>query len=281
MKLDIGKIRKSAERGNAKAQFQLGYAYFLGIDVKKNYHEAVKWFHKSEDQCNSNARYALIIAYADNGGVDRSLEVIVKCDYESGDRGDANSEYLHALYMMQRYTNAKEVFNRLIQQGIYSEQYQICEGMVQSFADDAVTWFRKAALKGHREAQSLLGSCYMNGFRVKPSTRMALRWFRKAAKQGDADAQYGLGSAYSLGRGVKQSITEAVKWYQKSAKKNNPDAQFSLGVCYANGDGVEKDIRKAYNWFAAAKNNGSAKAASALEPLLKCMMDEKRRRIIK
>ncbi len=38
--------RKSAEQGNADAQFNLGYCYMKGIGVEQNLNKAVEWHKK-------------------------------------------------------------------------------------------------------------------------------------------------------------------------------------------------------------------------------------------
>ena len=47
---DLIQMRQAAERGDAKAQYSLGVAYFKGEGVQKNYTEAVKWSLKAAEQ---------------------------------------------------------------------------------------------------------------------------------------------------------------------------------------------------------------------------------------
>jgi TRAP-type mannitol/chloroaromatic compound transport system permease small subunit len=42
----ISNLRTNAEQGVAEAQFKLGLAYGLGMDVPKDEVEAVKWYRK-------------------------------------------------------------------------------------------------------------------------------------------------------------------------------------------------------------------------------------------
>ena len=50
---------KSAEQGNANAQYNLGLCYKNGEVVDKDEKEAVKWFTKSAEQGNEGAKKAL------------------------------------------------------------------------------------------------------------------------------------------------------------------------------------------------------------------------------
>ena len=96
--------------------------------------------------------------------------------------------------------------------------------------EEAVKYFRKAAERGHADAQYQLGMCYEFGFGVEKDLSEAVKWFRKAAERGHADAQYQLGMCYDCGRGVKKDLNEAVKWFRKAAAQGNVDAQWCVGL---------------------------------------------------
>ena len=51
--------RKSADQGDADAQFNLGVCYDNGQGVAQSYKEAFKWYCKSADQGNSQAKDSL------------------------------------------------------------------------------------------------------------------------------------------------------------------------------------------------------------------------------
>ncbi len=61
--------RKSAEFGNAKAQYELGWCYANSEGVEKDYKEAVKWYRKSAEQGYAKAQYNLGLCYAKGEGV--------------------------------------------------------------------------------------------------------------------------------------------------------------------------------------------------------------------
>jgi hypothetical protein len=48
--------RKAAEQGDARAQFALGLAYYLGEGVPKDYTEGIKWNRKAAEQGNGGAK---------------------------------------------------------------------------------------------------------------------------------------------------------------------------------------------------------------------------------
>ena len=51
--------RKAAEQGDADAQYNLGNCYGRGEGVEQDKAEAVKWYHKAAEQGNKNAKEAL------------------------------------------------------------------------------------------------------------------------------------------------------------------------------------------------------------------------------
>jgi len=68
---------------------------------------------------------------------------------------------------------------------------------------------------------------------VAKDAEQAVSWYRRAADAGDADAQFSLGGCYSQGDGVAKDAEQAVSWYRRAADAGDADAQFNLGVCYA------------------------------------------------
>jgi len=53
-------IRKAAEQGNADAQNMLGYWYHAGCyGIKRDLDEAIKWYSKAAEQGHSDAKYEL------------------------------------------------------------------------------------------------------------------------------------------------------------------------------------------------------------------------------
>jgi TPR repeat protein len=104
---------------------------------------------------------------------------------------------------------------------------------------EAVKWFRKAAERGHAEAQYNLAVCYDYGRGVLEDAMQAIKWFRAAAEQGFAKGQYGLGYCYRRGRGVQRSDVQAVKWYRRAAEQGLAEAQYSLALSYQEGYGVQ------------------------------------------
>jgi TPR repeat protein len=56
-------LRKKAEAGDAKAQFNIGSMYEQGSGVKQDYAEAAKWYRKAAEQGDVDALRILGLAY--------------------------------------------------------------------------------------------------------------------------------------------------------------------------------------------------------------------------
>ena len=72
----LRKWRGSADKGDAKAQVNLGHLYALGQGVDKDEVVAISWFQKAADQGSAVAHHNLGVMY--ETGTDRNLEAAAK-----------------------------------------------------------------------------------------------------------------------------------------------------------------------------------------------------------
>ena len=158
-------VKKSAEQGNADAQWLLGnYYYYEGDGVPQSYSEAVKWYRKSAEQGNADAQYGLGLCYYEGNGVSQSYSEAVKWWRRAAEQGDAVAQSRLGLC------------------------YYEGNGVPQSYSE-AVKWWRRAAEQGDAYAQYGLGLCYYEGEGVPQSYSEAVKWYRRAADQGCQDAK--------------------------------------------------------------------------------------------
>ncbi len=203
----IIELHTQANAGHARAQFELGEAYKLGIGVAKDEVEAVKWFRKAAEQGHAAAQFRLGLAYAFGKGV-------AEDDFE-----------------------ARKWFQVSAEQGTATQQFNLgytYENGVGVTIDDpeAVKWYRKAAAQGLAQAQYELGGRYLNGIGVPKDEVEAVAWYRKAAEQGYAEAQHQLGVCYRLGYGVTKDEVEAYALINLAS------------VTIAHSRGVREDLEK-------------------------------------
>ena len=113
---------------------------------------------------------------------------------------------------------------------------------------EAARWFRRAAERGHADAQYHLGLMYLNGQGVRPAYNAAARWLRESADQGHDLAQRNLAVLYFKGQGVLRDHAATVEWLNRAAVQGCVLAQKDLARVYLKGDGV-RDPVAAVSWL--------------------------------
>ena len=99
----------------------------------------------------------------------------------------------------------------------------------------------------------------------------ALNEWRPLAEQGHADAQTNLGSMYLNGDGVPQDYQLALYWFRSSANRGNAMALTQLGLMYERGNGVTQDVVLAHKWYILGAANGDKLGAELRDALAKQM----------
>lgn len=144
-------------------------------------------------------------------------------------------------------------------QFMLGEYYSVGErGIVEKNEPKAATWYQKAADQGDEVARTKLNALLSRGVKPYEDCEKDFNKYLKDAEQGDANAQYEVGCCYDSGRGVEKDYKEAVKWYRKAAEQGHAGAQCNLGYCYAHSQGVEKDYNEAVRWYRKAAEQGDA-----------------------
>ena len=200
---DAESYRAQAERGDPRAQYELGHLFFEGRGVPQDYEESVYWYRAAADQGWVPALSSLGFMYEQGLGVPKDNAEALVYYQKAADHGDADAEY--NLGTMCR----------------------LGMGMPRNYTE-AVKWYRMASNQGDPNGQYGLGYMYYNGEGVAQDFVMAASLYRKAADQGLARAQYDLAYMYYDGRGVEQSRTEADRLLHQAAAQGEPRAQRSL-----------------------------------------------------
>ena len=84
--------KKSAEQGNADAQYSLGWCYYYGKGIAKNLQEAVNWYKKSAGQDNSDAQFQLGNCYAWGKGVGKDLREAFTWYMKAAEQNDERAQ---------------------------------------------------------------------------------------------------------------------------------------------------------------------------------------------
>lgn len=138
----------------------------------------------------------------------------------------------------------------------------------------AVDEWRPAAIRGDADAQFDLGQAYTLGRGVPVDIALAESWFRKAALQGhaEAEAKYGL---VLFDRGKR---AEAAPWLEKAVKRGEPRAELVLGTMLFNADGVGRDWARAYALLVRSAAAGTPRASEVQAQMDTVIPTEQRQR---
>jgi TPR repeat protein len=82
-----------AEKGDANAEFQIGWCYAIGQGVPLDKTEAVKWFSKAAEQGNIAAQNNLGSCYANGDGVSKDETEAAKWYRRAAEQGNAVAEH--------------------------------------------------------------------------------------------------------------------------------------------------------------------------------------------
>jgi hypothetical protein len=153
-----------ANKGDAKAQNNLGLMCAKGLGVPQDYKQAVAWFRKAAERGDAEASNNLGLAYSKGLGVPRDDKRAVSWFRKAAEEGYAEAQdNLGAMY-----ANGRGV----------SQDYK-----------QAAAWIRKAAEKGSARAQIHLALLYEKGLGVPQDYAEARKWYGLAATNPSIDKE--------------------------------------------------------------------------------------------
>jgi len=118
----VVRVMEKHRRADPDEQFELGYNYYHGHGVKKDYAEAVKWYRKAAEQGHADAQCNLGYCYDKGKGVEQSYNEAVKWYRKAAEQGEAYAQ------------------NNL---GVC---YEFGQGVEQSYTE-ALRWYRLSAVQ--------------------------------------------------------------------------------------------------------------------------------------
>ena len=124
------------------------------------------------------------------------------------------------------------------------------EGVVGSLSD-AIVWLRRAAEKGHAEAQYQLSLAYFYGGHAHYDVNS---WYDGAVEIDKSTADRNLELMFPNGISVAQDHAEALRWGRAAAEQGFAEAQAHIGMMHARGLGCEVDYAEARRWYSRASD---------------------------
>lgn len=275
--------KKAADAGDAAAQWVVGSCFSLGVEVKQDRQEAVKWYRKAAKQGHVGGQYRLANCYASGTGVNENLAEAVKWYQKAADQGDPTA--LCALAGMYEsgtgveadedkaadlYEQAVAAYRKTAEAGFAGSQFILgrifTHGGYRVEADPAegMKWYKKSADRGYAWSQTNLAHAYLFGTNgTKVDVDEAKRLFVLAAGQGDTLADYHLAGMYlddlipgKDGADAQQLYKRVLNAYREAADREDSEARYFLGTMYERGYGVPVDEEEALGWYRKAAELG-------------------------
>jgi TPR repeat protein len=218
--VDIVELTRSAEAGDADAQYQLGLLNY----AEGRRSEAAEWYSKASESGHPGAKCNLANLYMTGDGVAVNKEKAFDLYNEAADAG--NLDAMHNLGLMyesgdgveQNTELANELFERSAAMGDSCSLYVLGNKTFDSDIKAAAELFNKAAAGGHTGAMCNLAFMYYNGYGVEKDLTKAARIYGFAAELGDPAAMYFLSGMYGRGEGVEQNVSTAKDLAERASK---------------------------------------------------------------
>ena len=169
---------KKAKEGNAYAQLLLYYLYTNGDeDIPQDHTEALKWLRRAADQKHPDAQSKLGWAYAMGIGVKKNLKKAVKWWKLAAEQGFVDSQYNLGLShcrgdgIPQDYKEAVKWWKLAAEQGCAESQFALGltyfngDGVPQDY-EEAVKWWKLAVKQNNLMALDCLVGLYEDGYIV-------------------------------------------------------------------------------------------------------------------
>jgi uncharacterized protein len=157
-------LKRSAERGDAEAQFNLSQNYMDGHVFKQSWPETVRWLRASADQGFPESQANLGALYYVGKGVARDYSQAVLWSRKAADQGNVKAEYNLGL------------------------MYAAGQG-VKKNNEQAVRWYLKSAEQGHQVAAYDVGIAYWYGMGVQQDQVKGYKWLLLALRFGWAQSK--------------------------------------------------------------------------------------------
>lgn len=244
-----------AQNGDSSAYGWVGFFYYEGKSVARNYSEAIKWLKKAAENGDSRCYAYLGSSYFELQNYQEAVTWLKKAVNNGDTRVYVGlgasykqlKQYSEAISWLKKATDYDDNQAYFLLSQCYYAQFDY---------EKAIIWAKKAANNGETRAYIALGASYMQ---LKQYSE-AMPWLKKAVDNNDIQAFYWLGIYYI----IQKNDQEAFKWIKKAAEKGDVNSYLELGSCYDFGIGVEKNIYEAINWYKKANEKENELAASSL-----------------
>ena len=202
--------------GSNEAAFRIAELYVKGEGVQRNLAEAVKWYREAASHGHADAQFRLGL-------------ILLNGALGGGAAKWHSAATAHDAHLAQKNAHA-----------LFPSGFE-----VRSDPVECLRWLEEASQNGVREADSVIGSIYLEG-QVRPRDFAAARQrLQLSADAGVASAQFRLGDMLFRGLGQPSNPAAAADWYERAAAQGHPRAAVAIATILMTGQGRPRDKDRA------------------------------------
>lgn len=201
------KIKALAEDGDPEAMCIIGFYYYNGWCVEKDWQKSYEWILRGAMLENSECQLELGYKYATGDGVDQNYKIAAEWFQKAAEQGNS------------------------IAQRKLGYIYEWGEGVNQNYKI-AFKWYTKSANQNNAEGLWRLGTLYQYGRGVKRDINKAFEFYSRASNLNNTDAMWRLATLYIDGEGIERNYEIAEKLLKVATEQNNIDAKRELAVLF-------------------------------------------------
>ena len=274
-------MKKSAERKNAFAYYELGnmYAHGIGTNIDQDasdsaYKQAYSLFcEMTRKATDDSILYRVGKMTLDGIGTTKSVEKAIDWFKKAADLGNENAQYsLAKIYLeekdFEKVNSAIKMLEKLAENNNMMAEYtlgSIYADYESQYYDleKAIGYLERSAEQDNQFAEYKLGVIYADPEEPHYDLEKAISYLEQSVKQDNQFAEYKLGVIYADPEGQYYDLKKAISYLEQSAKQDNQFAEYKLGVIYADPEGLHYDLEKAIRYFgqSAIQDNQSARYA--------------------
>lgn len=256
-----------AEKGNAEAQYLLGFAHETGQGAEVSRDKALEFYRKAAASKHRDAVYRLsFILLASEKEAEREqartqLEEAAKSDPAVAARilGEAylrgrltpTSDPDKAIFWWKRAADAGDVLSMSLIARFYEGQFGFSE---LRDVKTALDYYTKAAGMGNPAAMAALGSRLLSGDEKFRDEEKGRDWLKKAIDGKEFAAYLALGD---YEENVKKNFKAALNQYERGKDAGQVDCMLRAADFYIEGKGVDKDIERGVSILRKAAESGN------------------------
>ena len=268
-----------AQSGVARAQHNVGVLHLRGLGLKKNEKAAFVWFSRAAKQNFARAQHNLGWMYQNGIHVERNIEQAKQFYEAAAEKRFTLSEKRlgEILYNNKDYKRARVILLRAARKGDRRAQFLLGEIFSYGLGADvdlaqAVRWYRSAAHKNEPSAQYKLARLYIE----KQNDARAVVLLEAAALSSHKEASNDLGWMVVEGRADQKG--PALDWFLRAARQEHRAAALNIAALHSRGLEVEQNNRLAYTWLLIAeKLEGKGKEIEAKQVFVADLTPDERK----